>query len=121
MRRITAVVVFLLWTTLAVGVVLPGVVGAARQSAVTPYEGRIIAIRIDTCGLAPGLCEGSIVLAKNGGGKICLAIRVGTWIKRGDRFLTIQDLAVGDDVKVQTFQMGDETFRRVAILQFTTP
>jgi len=107
--------------TLAVGAVWPGVVGARRQSTVTPYEGRITAIKIDNCGLAPGLCEGSIVLAKNGGGKVSLAIRVGTWIKRGDRFLTIQELEVGDGVKVQTFQMGDETFRRVAILEFTTP
>jgi hypothetical protein len=58
---------------------------------------------------------------KNDGGKVSLAIRVGTWIERSERFLTIQDLAVGDDVQGQTSQMGDATFRRVTILELTTP
>jgi hypothetical protein len=121
MKQSTAVLAVLLGTMLSMGTAAPGRAGERRSAAVIPYEGRITAIEIDTCGLAPGLCERSITLAQDGGGQIALAIRVGTWIKRGERFLTILDLAVGDDVRVQTFRMPGEALPRVAIIEFTTP
>jgi hypothetical protein len=55
MSRITAVGVFLLCMTLAMGAVWPEAAGALRQSAVTQYQGRIAALKIATCGLAPGV------------------------------------------------------------------
>jgi hypothetical protein len=48
-------------------------------------------------------------------------VRIGTWIKRGGNFLTIEDLNIGDQVKAQTFRLPGETNPRAAILEFTRP
>ena len=49
--------------------------------------------------MQPGLCEGSIILARQGSEDTQVDIRVGTWIKRGANFLTIEDLQIGDQSK----------------------
>lgn len=103
------------------------VLGLACQSpagqgyTTSVYEGQITSVRIDKCGLQPGLCEGSIILASPGGGDTVIDLRVGTWIKRDDYFLTIEDLKVGDRVKAQTFRIPGAANPRAAILEFETP
>jgi hypothetical protein len=109
------------WLTLILG--LSGVwLGLAGEGYTTSvYEGRIQSVRIDKCGLQPGLCEGSILLAPEGNAETRVDIRVGTWIKRGNTFLTIEDLKIGDHVKAQTFRLPGEANPRAAILEFTRP
>lgn len=107
-----------LTVALVLGLSWAGLAGEGVTTSI--YEGQIKAVRIDKCGLQPGLCEGSIVLAQKGGGDTALDIRVGTWIKRGDRFLTIEDLKVGESVKAQAFRLPGESNPRAAILEFTT-
>ena len=67
--------------------------GAAPKATVKPYEGQIKSIKVDKCGLQPGSCEGSVILAQAaGGGEVTLAIKPGTWLKRGDQLVTIDEL-----------------------------
>jgi hypothetical protein len=109
------------WLTLVLGlsIVWLGLAGQGHTTAV--YEGQIKSVRIDKCGLQPGLCEGAIILAAKGGEDTSVDIRIGTWIKRGEHFLTIEDLKVGDQVKAQTFRLPGERNPRAAILEFTPP
>jgi hypothetical protein len=101
MKRSNAVVVLLLCTALAVSLASLGVAGEQRQTPVKAYEGQIKSIKIDKCGLQPGSCEGSIVLADKGGSEVTLAILPGTWIKRGDHLALIDELSIGNYVKAQ--------------------
>jgi hypothetical protein len=94
---------------------------AGQGYTTSVYEGQITSIRIDKCGLQPGLCEGAIILAGKEGGEMTVDLRVGTWIKRGDEFLTIEDLKIGDRVKAQAFNFPGERNPRAAILEFTRP
>jgi hypothetical protein len=84
--------------------------GADSKATVQPYEGQIKSIKVDKCGLQPGSCEGSVILAKaGGGGEITLAIKPGTWLKRGDQLVTIDELGVGNYVKVEAVRLpGDQ-------------
>jgi hypothetical protein len=109
------------WRTLvlSLAVVWLGLAGQGYTTVV--YEGQIRSIKIDKCGLQPGLCEGSILLARRGDEDARVDVRIGTWIKRGDSFLTIEDLKTGDQVKVQTFRLPGEETPRAAILEFTSP
>jgi hypothetical protein len=100
-------------------VVWPSLAGQGYTTSV--YEGRIKSIKVDKCGLQPGLCEGSILLVSKEGDDTPVDVRVGTWIKRGGNFLTIEDLKVGDRVKAQTFRLPGEANPRAAILEFTSP
>jgi hypothetical protein len=101
MKRINAVVGLFLCTALAVSWVSLAVAEEQRQTPVKAYEGQIKSIKIDKCGLQPSTCEGSIVLAQKGGGDVALAILPGTWIKRGDQLVLIDELGVGNYVKAQ--------------------
>jgi hypothetical protein len=94
---------------------------AGQGNTTFVYEGQIKSIRIDKCGLQPGLCEGAIMVTRKGGEDTLVDIRIGTWIKRGENFLTIEDLKIGDQVKAQTFRLPGDTNPRVAILEFTSP
>jgi hypothetical protein len=109
------------WGTLILGlsIVWLGLAGQGYTTSV--YEGLIKSVKIDKCGLQPGLCEGSIILARQGGEDTPVDIRVGTWIKRGGNFLTIEDLKIGEQVKAQTFRLPGEANPRAAILEFTGP
>jgi hypothetical protein len=99
------VVMLLLCTALAVGVVSLGVAGEQRPTPVKQYEGQVKSIKIDKCGLQPGTCEGSIVLAQKGGSEVALAIRPGTWIQRGNNLVLIDELAVGNYLKARATQL----------------
>jgi hypothetical protein len=111
MKRINAVVGLLLCTALAVGWVPLAVAGEQRQTPIKAYEGQIKSVKIDKCGLQPGACEGSIVLAQKGGGDVVLAILPGTWIKRGDQLVLIDELGVGNYVKAQATPLPAEASR----------
>jgi hypothetical protein len=105
MTHINAMVVLLLGAALAMGLVSLGVAGDQRQTPVKQYEGQVRAIKIDKCGLQPGTCEGSIVLAQKAGGEVALLIKPGTWIQRGDQLVLIDELAVGNYLQAQAAQL----------------
>jgi hypothetical protein len=97
-----AVVGLLLCSALALSVVAMGGAGEQKEAPIILREGQIKAVKIDKCGLEPGSCEGSIVLAPKGGGEqVTLAIKPGTWIQRGDKLVLISELAVGNYLKVR--------------------
>ena len=105
MKRNNAVVVLLLCTALAASIASLGVPGEQRQLSVKEYEGQIKSVRIDKCGLQPGTCEGSIVLAQKGGAEVVLAILPGTWIQRGGQLVTIDELGVGNHLKARAMPL----------------
>jgi hypothetical protein len=91
--------------------------GAASKAAVQPYAGQIKSIKVDKCGLQPGSCEGSVILATaGGGGEVTLAIKPGTWLKRGDQFVTIDELGVGNYVKVEAVQIPGQQLQQITVL-----
>jgi hypothetical protein len=98
----------LLCTALAVGVVSLGIAGEPKAAPVKLHEGQIKAVKVDKCGLEPGTCEGSIVLAPKGGGaEIRLSITPGTWIQRGDQLVLLEQLGVGNYLKVRTIAVPE--------------
>jgi hypothetical protein len=109
------------WATLILGLSMTWLGFAGEGYTTSVYEGQIKSVKIDKCGLQPGLCEGSIILARQGGEDTPVDIRIGTWIKRGGNFLTIEDLKIGDRVKAQTFRFPGEAHPRAAILEFAGP
>jgi hypothetical protein len=50
---------------------------------------------------------------------VALAIRPGTWIKRGDQLVTIDELGVGNYVKLEAVQLPGQQLQQITIL--TTP
>ena len=117
MKRVRIAGLCLLCTALSWALVSLVLAGAASKATVQPYEGQIKSIKIDKCGLQPGTCEGSVILARAGGaGEITLAIKPGTWLKRGANFVTIDELGVGNHVKVETVQLPGEPLQRITIL-----
>jgi hypothetical protein len=79
---------------------LPSVVRHRRRAedrVAQAVLGKITSVRIDKCEKRPGLCEGMIILAQRDGGPVALAIRPGTWIKRGDQLVLLEGLSVGND------------------------
>jgi hypothetical protein len=113
------ILVLLLTLVSGLSIVWPSLAGQGYTTSV--YEGQIKSIKIDKCGMQPGLCEGSIILVGKGGSDTTMDIRIGTWIKRGNNFLTIEDLKIGDQVKAQTFRLPGEANPRAAILEFAGP
>jgi hypothetical protein len=101
MRRGNTTVVVLLCVVLFGGWVSRGNSGESRQAPVKLYRGQIKSVKIDRCGMQPGTCEGSIVLAQGGGPEVTLAILPGTWLRRGDQLILIDELGVGNYVAVQ--------------------
>jgi hypothetical protein len=107
MKRGQAGVAFFLGVALCGSVMALG--GAAsQQRAILSYEGQIRSVKIDKCGLQPGSCEGSLVLATQERGEVALAVKPGTWIKRGTNLVTIDELGVGNYVKVQAVEIPGE-------------
>jgi hypothetical protein len=47
---------------------------------------------------------------------VTLAIKPGTWLKRGDQLVTIDELGVGNYVKVEAVQIPGEPLQRITIL-----
>jgi hypothetical protein len=117
MKRIRAMLVLLLCAALSLALVSSAVAGGAYSQKVQPYEGQIKSIKIDKCGMQPGSCEGSVILARAGNaGEINLAIKPGTWLKRGDQFITIDELGVGNYVKVEAVQIPGQQLQQISIL-----
>jgi urease accessory protein UreE len=84
---------------------------------VQPYEGQIKSIKVDKCGLQPGSCQGSVILAKKAGGEeVTLAINPGTWLKRGDQLVTIDELGIGNYVKVEAVQLPGQQLQQITVL-----
>jgi hypothetical protein len=116
-KGIRTTLVVLLCAAFSFSLVASVLAGGAYSAKVQPYEGQIKSIKIDKCGLQPGSCEGSIILAKTGGaGEVTLAVKPGTWLKRGDQFVTIDELGVGNYVKVEAVQIPGEPLQRISIL-----
>jgi hypothetical protein len=120
MKRIRTAVVLLLCTALSLGFVPLAMAGQPIHTKTQLFEGQIKSIKIDKCGLQPGTCEGSIIVAPQGGGsEVALAIKPGTWIKRGDTLVTIDELGVGNFIRVEATQLPGEPTPRATVL--TTP
>src|SRR5919108_3994856 len=101
-KRIQGVLMgFGLAALLTIGVGSWGVASAAPQSPVQAYTGQVREINIDQCGLEPGTCEGSLVLAQARGQEVDLAIPAGTAIQRGGQRVHLEELGVGNYVMVQ--------------------
>ena len=69
MQRVRRAGLWLLGAALSWGVVSLALAGAPATAPVQLYEGQIRSVKIDKCGLQPGTCEGSIILARAGGGR----------------------------------------------------
>jgi hypothetical protein len=109
---------WLLCTALSWGCVSLALAGAPSTAPARPYEGQIRSIKIDKCGLQPGTCEGAIILARAGGGPdVTLAIKPGTWLKRGEQFVTIDELGVGNYVKVEAIQIPGQALQQITVLE----
>jgi hypothetical protein len=78
-----------------------GVASAGPQGRAESYTGQVREIHIDRCGLEPGTCAGSLVLAQARGGQVDLAIPVGTTIQRGNQRVHLEELGIGNYVMVQ--------------------
>jgi hypothetical protein len=117
---IKATVVLLVWTMLVAGGTSVGIAGEQRRALLTQYWGKITSIRVDRCGKRPGLCEGSIILAQRQGGEVTLAIRPGTWIKRDERLVLLEELSVGNEIHVQAIEIAGEGGMRATTIEVTT-
>lgn len=117
MKASRTILALLLGVACSVAPVVAVMAGGATSAKVQPYEGQIKAVKIDTCGLQPGTCEGSVILAKAGGGEeVTLAIKPGTWLKRGDQLVTIENLGVGNYVQVEALQLPGQQPQPISIL-----
>jgi hypothetical protein len=118
MKGIRGTLVLLLGATLSLALAVSVMAGGGYSAKAQPYEGQIKSIKIDKCGLQPGSCEGSVILARAGGaGEVTLAIKPGTWLKRGDQFVTIDELGVGNYVKAEAVKLPGEQVDRITILE----
>jgi hypothetical protein len=86
---------------LTIGVGAWGMASAAPQAQAQSYTGQVREIKIDQCGLEPGTCAGSLVLAQARGQEVDLAIAAGTTIQRGNERVHLEELGVGNYVMVQ--------------------
>ena len=111
MKGRKVIVACVLGTILVVGWVSLGMAGEQRKPPIHQYTGQIQSIKIDTCGLQPGTCEGSVVLKLPGGQAVTLAILPGTWIQRGDHLVLIDELGVGNYITAQATPLPEEARR----------
>jgi hypothetical protein len=91
-------------TVLGLGAMLMAGAGAWGVAAAQPaqtYRGQVREINIDQCGLEPGTCAGSLVLAQARGQQVALAIPAGTTMQRGDERVHLEELGIGNYVMVQ--------------------
>jgi hypothetical protein len=112
MPSFKAAVWLVAWITLTTSVVPTSSAGEPKAAVLKQYWGKIVSVRVDRCGKRPGLCEGVIVLAQGDGRQSTLAIRPGTWIKRGDRLVLLEELGAGNDVHVQAIEIAEGGGRR---------
>lgn len=115
-----AVALLMAWISLTIGLASLGTAGEPRTALLKQYWGKIISVRVDKCGKRPGLCEGMIILAQRDGGPLALAIRPGTWIKRGDQLVLLEELSVGNDIHVQAIEIAEEGTMRATTIDVST-
>ena len=117
MKGIRTTFVLLLCAVFSMTLIASTMAGGGYSAKTQPYEGQIKSIKVEKCGLQPGSCEGSVILARAGGtGEVTLAIKPGTWLKRGDQFVTIDELGVGNYVKVEAIQLPGQQLQQITIL-----
>jgi hypothetical protein len=116
MKGIRTTLVLVLCAACSLALAASVMAAAGSSAKVQPYEGQIKSIKVDKCGLQPGSCEGSVILSKKGGDEVTLAIKPGTWLKRGDQFVTIDELGVGNYVKVEAVQIPGQQLQQITIL-----
>jgi hypothetical protein len=108
--------------SLTIGVMALGNAGQQRKALLKQYWGHVKSLKIDRCGYRPGQCEGSIVLTERQGIDVVLSIRPGTWIKRGERLVLLDELAVGHEIHVQAVELtGDGSLRATTVDVSTQP
>jgi hypothetical protein len=78
-----------------------GMAAAAQPAPAQTYRGQVREINIDECGLEPGTCEGSLVLAQARGQEVTLTIPAGTTLQRGNERVHLEELGIGNYVMVQ--------------------
>jgi hypothetical protein len=86
---------------LTAGVGTWGVASAAPQNQGQSFTGQVREIKIDQCGLEPGTCSGSLVLAQARGQQVDLAIPAGATVQRGNQRVHLEELGIGNYVMVQ--------------------
>jgi hypothetical protein len=91
---------------LTLGVGTWGVASADPQGRAQSYTGQVREIHIDQCGLEPGTCAGSLVLAQARGRQVDLAIPAGTTIQRGNQPVHLEELGIGNYVMVQATSLS---------------
>jgi hypothetical protein len=117
MKALKLIFAWLLCAAVSLAPMASVMAGEASSAKVQPYEGQIRSIKIDKCGLQPGTCEGSVILARAGGaGEVTLAIKPGTWLERADQFVTIDELGVGNYVKVEALQIPGQQLQQISIM-----
>src|SRR5919106_4329249 len=117
MKGIRTTLVWLLCAVFSLALVASTMAGAASSAKAQQYAGQIKSVKVDKCGLQPGSCEGSVILARSGGaGEVTLAIKPGTWLKRGDQFVTIDELGMGNYVKVEAVQLPGQELQHITVL-----
>ncbi|HXH11312.1 MAG TPA: hypothetical protein VNP04_16315 [Alphaproteobacteria bacterium] len=121
MRWVRTITLLLAWLMFAMSMSSPALAGVWRWTQLQQYWGEIKSVRIDKCGRRPGRCEGAVVLARREGGEVVLAIRPGTWIKRGERLVLIEELQVGDAVHVQAFEIEGQPGLQATTIDVSTP
>jgi hypothetical protein len=91
---------------LTIGVGTWGVLSAAPQNDAQSFTGQVREIKIDECGLEPGTCMGSLVLAQASGEEVDLNIPEGTLIQRGNQRVHLEELGVGNYVMVEAVPLS---------------
>ena len=117
MKRIRAALVLLLCATFSLGLAVSLMAGGSYAAKAQAYEGQIKWIKIDKCGLQPGSCELSHSVEGGWWWRSDAGIKPGTWLKRGDQFVTIDELGVGNYVKVEAVRLPGEQVDRITILE----
>ena len=93
-------------TVLGLGTILVIGTGAWGMTAAKPepsrtYTGQVREINIHQCGLQPGTCEGTLVLAQARGREVTLAIPPGAAIQRGGERVHLEQLGLGNYVMLE--------------------
>jgi hypothetical protein len=114
--KMKGAMVLVLSAILSLGFMSQALAGESYSAKTKPFEGQIQSIKIDKCGLQPGSCEGSVVLTLPNNERVTLAIMPGTWIKRGDSVVTIDELGVGNYVKAEAIPVPGQQLQRITVI-----
>jgi hypothetical protein len=121
MKRRQALLRCLLYTTFLMSWGSLALAGELLETVTMLFQGHIRAMKVDTCGLKPGSCQRSLVLAMSDGGEVAFAIRPEIRIKPTEQLVTVDTLRVGDFVKVQAIHLAGETSLHITMLEVMPP